>query len=88
MMKDTLSVRFLHPSDEGKSLTVELPRSTLFGSLTALLYEKGFVEPQKGDYRFLIKGHLCGTTHPLGDYVPEGAESVEIQVFSYALIMV
>ncbi len=87
MMKDTLTVRFLHPAKDA-SLTLELPRTTLFGALVPMLYEKGFVEPQKGDYRFLIKGHLCGTTHPLGDYVPEGAETVEIQVFSYALIMV
>ncbi len=87
MMKDTLRVRFLHPAKDA-SLTLELPRTTLFSALVPMLYEKGFVEPQKGDYRFLIKGHLCGTTHPLGDYVPEGADHVEIQVFSYALIMV
>ncbi len=84
-MQDTLTVRFLHPS-KPDTLTLELPWTTLFSDLTPLLYEKGFLEPQKGGYRFLLQGHLCGTTHPLGDYA--AASQMELQVFSYALIMV
>ncbi len=86
-MNELVTVRFLHPS-KSDTLTLELPRTTLFGDLMPLLYEKGFVEQQKGDYRFLAGGHLCGTLHPIGDYMPESASQIELQVFSYALIMV
>lgn len=75
-----VTVRFLHPTS-GDELTMELPRDTRFSALTALLYDQGFVDPQKPGYRFLYQDHLCGTQHALEDYIPETAGEIQLKVF-------
>lgn len=69
-------------------LTLSLPRDTHFSALTPLLYEKGFLTPQKPGYRYLYQDHLCGENHRLEDYLPEDASSMELEIFRYPQIMV
>ena len=71
---NSIQVRFLHP------FTGE--------ALTALLYEKGFLEPQKPGYRYLYQEHLCGTGRVLGDYVPESAGEMTLEIFAFPEVLV
>ena len=84
---DAIQVRF---SDFVKhmELTVSLPRDTRFSALTPLLYERGFLTPQKPGYRYLYQDHLCGENHCLEDYLPAEAPSIELEIFRYPQIMV
>ena len=84
---DAIQVRF---SDFVKhaELTLSLPRVTRFSALTPLLYEKGFLTPQKPGYRYLFQYHLCGENHLLEDYLPADAQSMELEIFRYPQIMV
>lgn len=83
-----VTVTLLHPTVEGKTLTLELPRDTRFSQLTELLYAHAFVQPQKPGYRYLYREHLCGMAHELGDYIPETASEIELKVFDIPVIMV
>jgi hypothetical protein len=87
MMETEIAVRFLHP-DGHTELTVQLPRDTRFAALPEILYARGFLEPQKAGYRFLMDGFLCGTQRTLGDYLPSGAAAASLQVFDLPKIMV
>ena len=69
-------------------LTLALPADTPFSALTPLLYEKGFLKPQKPGYRYLCRDHLCGENHLLSDYLPPQAVSLELEIFRYPQIMV
>ena len=57
-------------------------------ALTPLLYERGFLTPQKPGYRYLCQDHLCGENHLLEDYLPPKAQSMELEIFRYPQIMV
>ena len=71
-----------------REITLTLPRDTLFSALTPMLYERGFLKPQKPGYRYLYRNHLCGDNLLLEDYLPEGAASMELEIFRYPQIMV
>ncbi|MCI8329270.1 MAG: hypothetical protein HFG02_06585 [Oscillibacter sp.] len=84
---ETIRVVFRHP--KGKPpLTLELPRDTRFSALTALLYERDFVERQKPGWRCLYQEHLCGMNHCLADYVPEGAGEIHLDLFGFSQVLV
>ena len=84
---ETIRVVFRHP--QGKApLTLELPRDTRFSALTALLYERDFVERQKPGWRCLYQEHLCGMNHCLADYVPEGAGEIHLDLFGFSQVLV
>lgn len=84
---DKITVRLLHPVYD-RQITLELPRDAHFSALTPLMYEQGFVLPQKPGYRYLYQDHLCGMEHELGDYIPETAVEIELKVFDIPVIMV
>ena len=84
---DTIEARFFNPETQD-TLTLTLPRDTRFSALTPLLYEKGFLTPQKPGYRYLFQDHLCGENHLLEDYLPADAQSMELEIFRYPQIMV
>lgn len=84
---DKILVRFRHPAGKAP-LTLELPRDTRFSALTALLYEKDFVEWQKPGWRYLYQEHLCGMNHTLADYVPEDAGEIELDLFGFSQVLV
>ena len=71
-----------------RELTLTLPRDTRFSSLTPVLYEKGFLTPQKPGYRYLYQEHLCGTGRVLGDYVPESAGEMTLEIFAFPEVLV
>lgn len=83
---DMITVQLLHPTED-RRLTFQLPRDTRFSALTPLLYERGFVEPQKPGYSYLYQDHLCGMGHTLGDYIPDDAAEMELKVFHFPVIM-
>lgn len=83
-----ITVTLLHPTMENRKLTLKLPRETRFSQMTAILYERDFVQPQKPGYRYLYQDHLCGMAHELGDYIPETACEIELKVFDLPVIMV
>lgn len=82
-----ITVKLLHPTMD-RQMTLELPRETKFSELTPMMYEQGFVKPQKPGYRFIYQEHLCGMAHELGDYIPEAASEIELKVFDIPVIMV
>ncbi len=69
-------------------LTLSLSRDTRIDALTPLLYDRGFLKPQKPGYRYLFQDHLCGENHLLEDYLPAGARAMELEIFRYPQIMV
>lgn len=71
-----------------RELTLALPADTPFSALTPLLYEKGFLAPQKPGYRYLYQDHLCGDNHLLEDYLPPQTQTMELEIFRYPQIMV
>lgn len=80
-------VSFRHPVT-GAALALALPRQTRFSALTPLLYEKGFLEPQKPGYRYLYQEHLCGMNHALEDYIPAEAREMELEIFRFPEVLV
>ena len=82
-----IRVNFTNPAN-GVTLAADLPRSTKFSAMSGLLYETGFLAPQKGGYGFLINGNLCGASHRLGDYLDDDALSADVTVFDIPKIMV
>lgn len=84
---DKITVHLLHPVYD-RQMTLELPRDTHFSALTPLMYEQGFVLPQKPGYRYLYQDHMCGMEHELGDYISETAVEIELKVFDIPVIMV
>lgn len=85
-MSCTVTVRFLHPTTN-EQISIDLPRDTVIDTLTRYLYEKGFIEPQKPGYRYLIQDHLCGNNHVLADYLPDTSDELTIKVFHIPTIM-
>ncbi len=82
-----IQVRFIHPVT-GETLILALPRETPFSALTAMLYEKGFLPPQKQGYRYLYQEHRCGMNHALGDYIPAQARELELEIFRFPEVLV
>lgn len=87
MSEKTIMLRLRHPESDAV-LTVKLPESTRFEALNALLRERDFVYPQKPGYAFLVSGHLCSARHCLRDYLPSGADELDVQIFGIPQIMV
>lgn len=84
---DVIQTRFIHPFQKTE-LTLALPRDTRFSALTALLYEQKFLEPQKPGYRYLYQEHLCGANHTLGDYIPDHAGELTLEIFPFPEVLV
>ena len=84
---DTVNVRFLHPREEGRQLTLALPRDTSFAQLTELLYRESFVIWQKPGYQYIYRGHLCNMRHTLGDYIPQEAREMELRILDVPVIL-
>lgn len=86
-MAKEVKVCIPHPR---KDAVIELclDRKTKIGDLTAILYEKKFLEWQKPGYRYLSKGHLLAETHNLDDYMDKKENEITITVFDVPTIMV
>ncbi|MBE7002736.1 MAG: hypothetical protein E7425_00420 [Ruminococcaceae bacterium] len=87
MTEKNITLRLHHPETDAV-LTVTLPDSTRFEALVAILYEHGFVCFQKPGYAFLVGGHLCSARHCLRDYLPDGADELDVQIFGIPQIMI
>ncbi|MBO4915851.1 MAG: hypothetical protein J5449_11690 [Oscillospiraceae bacterium] len=87
MTEKLITLRLRHPESDAV-LTVELPDSTRFEGLGAILRERAFVYPQKPGYAFLANGHMCSANHCLRDYLPSGSNELDIQIFGIPQIMV
>lgn len=84
---ETIRVRIYHPESKA-DLTLELPRETRFADLTPLLQERDFVDGRKAGWRYVCQEHLCGLNHTLGDYIPEGAGEIGLQLFGFSQVLV
>lgn len=82
-----ITLRLRHPETDDV-LTLTLPDDTRFDALNAQLLESGFVYPQKPGYAFLAAGHLCSAGHCLRDYLPDGADTLDVRIFGIPQIMV
>ena len=87
MTERTVHVTLRHPESEAL-LELGLPADTRFGALNGLMYDRGFVSPQKPGYGFLACGHLCSDGHRLSDYLPEGEAALYLRVLGIPQIMV
>ncbi len=70
------------------TVEMELPGDLCFRELDARLYALGYLIPQKPGYSYLVKNHLCGGREHLSDYMPAGAQRLDIRVFGFPQIMV
>ncbi len=86
MSGKNITLRLRHPESDDV-LTLTLPDDTRFGALNELLLENGFVYPQKPGYAFLVGGHLCSAKHCLRDYLPSGADELDVRIFGIPQIM-
>ena len=86
MKEKAIRVYFRHPETDAV-LEAALSPETRFEELDALLYAEGFVAPQKPGYAYLASGILCPARHRLADYLPEGAEALELRVFGYPMVI-
>ena len=84
---ETIKARFVNP-DTKEELVLDLPRDTRFSALTPLLQQRDFVDRRKAGWRCLYQEHLCGMNHTLGDYVPEDAGEIRLDLFGYAQVLV
>ena len=82
-----MQVRFFHPVTK-EPLTLSLSDDTRFSALTPLLYEQGFLAPQKPGYAYLCQEHLCGMNHTLADYVPAGTREISLEIFPFPQVLV
>lgn len=90
MMKEKdqlVRVRFSY-QERDDMIDIELPAGTCFMELDGHLYALGYLIPQKPGYAYLVRNHLCGGGEHLYDYLPEGADQMEIRVFGIPQIMV
>ena len=42
---------------------------------------------QKPGYRFIYQEHFCGMIHTLGDYIPDTAKAMDLQVFHIPVVL-
>ena len=87
MTEKLITLRLRHPESDAV-LTVELSADTRFEALNAILREHDFVYPQKPGYAFLVGGHMCSPKHSLRDYLPSGADELDVQIFGIPQIMI
>lgn len=84
---EAIQVRLFNPENKTE-LSLTLPRDTRFSALTALLHERDFVDHRKAGWRYLYQEHLCGLNHTLGDYVPEDAAEIRLELFGFSQVLV
>ena len=87
MTEKLVRVRFSY-QERDDTLEIELPAGTCFRELDAHLYALGYLIPQKPGYAYLVCNHLCGGGEHLSDYLPKGADRMDIRVFGIPQIMV
>ena len=87
MMEKMVRVRFSY-QERDDLLEIDLPVDTCFRELDAHLYALGYLIPQKPGFAYLVRNHLCGGGEHLSDYLPEGAEQMDIRVFGIPQIRV
>ena len=84
---DMVKVHFFHPAARRRT-ALELPRDTRFSALTPLLYDAGFLVPQKPGYRYICQEHMCGMNHTLEDYLPADAAELYLDIFQFPQVLV
>lgn len=72
-MSKVLKVTFTHPF-YNRTLEMDIPGDTRFLEVTKLLYKNGFIKKKKGDYQYIIDGHLCSLGEKLESYAYTGDE--------------
>lgn len=85
MSERILNVIFTHPFS-GETLTLTLPDSMRFKEVTGLLYENGFLKKKKGDYQYIVDGHLCNIAQQLASYAYTGDE-LKVQIHGLLTIL-
>ena len=46
------------------------------------------MDGRKAGWRYVYQEHLCGLTHTLGDYIPEGGSEIRLQLFGFSQVLV
>ena len=77
----------LYDADNGVEWKGQLPASTQLYALTDLLYENKLKPFQRIGYGYIAAGHLCNNIFTLADYMPEGADSIELRIFNYSQVL-
>ena len=87
-MEKMQRVRFSHPLSDAVYET-DLPVTTCFRELSALLVKAGFLEDKRGGYHFIIDDRMCARAAALEDYLPEPApETLDVRVHGLLTILI
>jgi len=86
-MADIIKVHFSY-QEASRDVCLDLPSDTLFDDLTPMLYKNDYLIPQKPGFYYIVKNHLCGARQRLSDYIPDGVDTLDVQVFGMPQIMV
>ena len=81
MSERIVNVRLYYPENDVE-WTGKLSADTKLSALTDILYEKKLMPFQRIGYGYIAKGHLCNNFFTLADYMPEGADSIELRIFA------
>ena len=84
--KATQKCRFSHPL-RNTFYECELPLERTFKEIMQKLTDEGFIEEKKGGYQFIFEDHMCKLTAPVGEYVPEGVECMDIRIHGLLIIL-
>ena len=82
----TQKCRFSHPLRK-TFYECDVPCDMTFKYIQAMLIDEGFIEEKKGGYQFIFEDHMCKLAAPLGDYVPEGVECMDIRIHGLLIIL-
>ena len=82
----TQKVRFSHPLRK-TFYEADIPLEMTFKEIMDKLTAEGFIEEKKGGYQFLFEDRMCKLAAPLGDYVPEGVECMDIRIHGLLIIL-
>ena len=84
-MNNNLKVTFLHPFYD-KKIEMDIPRNMRFLDITKLLYKIGFIKKKKGDYQYIIDGHLCSLGEKIDSYAYTG-DTLEVKIHGLLTIL-
>lgn len=85
-MANTQKCRFSHPLYDTK-FEGDFPLDKNFREIEDMLVEAGFIEKKKGGYQYIFEDRICKLSAPLGDYVPEGVECMDIMIHGLLIIL-
>ncbi len=85
-MAATQKCKFSHPL-YNTFYEGDFPVDKNFKEIENMLVEAGFIEKKKGGFQYIYEDRICKLGAPLGDYVPEGVECMDILIHGLLVVL-